>query len=216
MLIDHRFCQITTRPGFISGTGRGALFLDRDGLLIDDPGYLRNPADVRLRSGAADLVAYANRLEVPVIIVTNQSGIGRSFLTWSDFALVNAALARLLAFEGAVVDAVMACSWHPQIDADCATGWFWRKPQPGMLLAAAAQFGVKLADSWFAGDRFSDIRAARRAALCGAFLVNPRIRHVRQVARRSFAMTSAPDLPSIREPLRTALRGVAARREHCR
>ena len=85
---------------------RAALFLDRDGVIVEDTGFLSREADVRL-------VAGANRLGVPVIIVSNQSGIGRGFFDWAAFARVQTRIAALLARDAASIDAVLACPHHP-------------------------------------------------------------------------------------------------------
>jgi D-glycero-D-manno-heptose 1,7-bisphosphate phosphatase len=92
---------------------RAALFLDRDGVIVEDTGFLSREADVRLVAGASAVVAGANRLGVPVIIVSNQSGIGRGFFDWAAFARVQTRIAALLARDAASIDAVLACPHHP-------------------------------------------------------------------------------------------------------
>ncbi len=147
---------------------RPALFLDRDGVVVEDTGYLRREADVRLIEGASTVVARANMLGLPVIVVSNQSGIGRDLFDWATFARVQAYIDALLAAEAARIDAVLACPHHPLAalpythpDAP------WRKPNPGMLLKAAARLNVELARSWIVGDRAHDLLAGRRAGLAG-------------------------------------------------
>ena len=91
---------------------RPALFLDRDGVIVEDHGYLSRPADVALIPGAAGIIDLANRRGIPVIEVTNQAGIGRGYYAWEQFLEVEDALAGELARAGAVIDATFACPYH--------------------------------------------------------------------------------------------------------
>jgi len=147
---------------------RPALFLDRDGVIIEDPGYLCDPAAMVLIPGATRLIAAANRRGIPVVIVTNQAGIGRGYYGWNEFLQVEDALAQALAAENAHLDAVFCCPYHregvapwnhPQHPA--------RKPAPGMLLAAKQFISVDLHRSWIVGDSFSDLLAGYHAGLRG-------------------------------------------------
>lgn len=151
--------------------GAPALFLDRDGVIVEEVNYLHRIEDVRLTTGAADKIAAINRLGVAVVMVTNQAGVGRGYYGWDDFRAVQDEIHRRLAAAGAHVDAVYACGYHrqakPPLDADHA----WRKPNPGMLLAAASDLGVDLARSWIVGDRAADLEAGRAAGLPGGALV---------------------------------------------
>lgn len=155
-----------------SRAGRAAIFLDRDGVIVDEVNYLGRAQDLRLLPGAARAIAHCNRLGVPVVLVSNQSGIGRGLYGWSDFEAVQAALAAALASEGASLDAVLACAYHadavgPHRIADHP----WRKPNPGMIRAAADRMQLDLAKSWIVGDRASDLAAGRAAGLGGGTLV---------------------------------------------
>jgi D-glycero-D-manno-heptose 1,7-bisphosphate phosphatase len=153
-------------------TGRPALFLDRDGVVVEDTDYLGRADDVRMVPGAAHAIARCNRLGIPVVLVTNQSGIGRGKYDWDGFQAVQAAISRALAAAGGKLDAVVACAYH----AD-ALGEFrvadhpWRKPKPGMILAAVQRMGIDPRRSWIIGDRAGDIEAGRAAALAGGVLV---------------------------------------------
>ena len=145
-----------------------ALFLDRDGVLVEEVGYLSRPEDVAAMAGAAEVVAACNAANVPVALVTNQSGVGRALYGWPDFAAVQARLADLLAAAGAKLDGVFACAYHAEAQGAFAiAGHPWRKPGDGMLHAAAEALGLDLAGSWMVGDTASDIAAARRAGLAG-------------------------------------------------
>lgn len=172
MLIDGLGCWLSCREGFNSTPGSAALFLDRDDLLVSDPGFLHRPVDVRLLAGAAELVGWANAHALPVILVTNQSGVGRGLFWWDDFRAVNARIGVLLGARGAQLDAVLACGWHPEAaDPGLRGDHLWRKPSPGMLWAARDRLGIDLARSWMAGDRLSDMEAAERGGLAGGILV---------------------------------------------
>ncbi len=161
--------RITARP---DGEPRPGLFLDRDGVIVEDVGYLRRAADVRLIPGAADIIRRANIAGLPVAVVTNQSGISRGRFGWDDFATVEDRIAALLAAEGAAVDAVAACPFHPSFTPDYGDSHArWRKPGPAMLTATAAALKLDLARCWMIGDKTSDIEAADNAGLAGAIWV---------------------------------------------
>lgn len=138
-------------------TLRPAVFLDRDGTLMDDPGYVGDPALVRLLPGVAAALARLRARGFKTVIVTNQSGIGRGYFTEADFTRVNDRLLELLGADA--IDATYFCADHP----DTATAR--RKPEPGMLLEAARDLALDLASSWMIGDRAGDIEAGRRAGV---------------------------------------------------
>jgi D-glycero-D-manno-heptose 1,7-bisphosphate phosphatase len=151
---------------------RPALFLDRDGVIVDEVGYLHRPEDVRLIDGAADCIAAANRAGVPVVIVTNQSGIGRGYYGWEDFAATQNHLLAELVRRSAWIDGVLACPFHAEARGAYAVADHpGRKPNPGMLLAAAEALPIDLASSWIVGDTASDLEAGRRAGLAGGIHV---------------------------------------------
>jgi D-glycero-D-manno-heptose 1,7-bisphosphate phosphatase len=145
-----------------------ALFLDRDGVIVEEVHYLHRPADVRLLPGAATAITAANDCGVPVVVVTNQAGIGRGYYDWSAFAAVLDTMTAMLAKEGAAIDAVFACPFHrdalPPYDHADHPG---RKPGPGMLQRAAGQLNLDLRRSWIVGDTLADILAGRAAGLAG-------------------------------------------------
>lgn len=151
---------------------RPALFLDRDGVVVDDPGYLSKPEDVVLLPGAAAAIAAINRAGWPVIVNTNQSGVGRGYFGWSAFAAVQAAVSAQLARHGAHLDMVIACPYHPEAEGPFRRGDHpWQKPRTGMIEAAAKALPIDLASSWIVGDRARDLVAGRDAGLAGAFHV---------------------------------------------
>lgn len=142
-----------------AGAPRPAIFLDRDGTLIELVPYLSDPAAVRPIEAALALIRAANALDLPVVVITNQSGIARGLYDWSAFAAVQTRLLALLAAAGCAIDAVMACPAGPETDAPC------RKPNPGMLLEAARLLPLDLAASWIVGDAAIDLEAGKRAGL---------------------------------------------------
>lgn len=149
-----------------------ALFLDRDGVLIEEKHHLRDPDQVALMPGAAALLRRARLSGLWTVLVTNQSGIGRGLFGWREFAAVQRRLVALLAAEEACLDAVVACPFHPQGAAPYdAPEHPFRKPNPGMLLEAAERLHVDLARSWTIGDRARDLEAGRRAGLAGGLHV---------------------------------------------
>lgn len=156
-----------------SGTPpRAALFLDRDGAIVEEVGHLRRPEDVRLIEGAAEVIARANALAIPVIVVTNQSGIGRGLFGWAELIAVEERIEAELSALGARIDAVLACPFHPEGRPPYRHPDHWaRKPNPGLLLRAADAFAIELASSWIVGDRAGDIAAGRAAGLAGGIHV---------------------------------------------
>jgi D-glycero-D-manno-heptose 1,7-bisphosphate phosphatase len=162
------WCQILRRPA----PGRPALFLDRDGAVVEDTHYLHRVEDIRIIPGAGKVIAAANRRSVPVIMVTNQSGIGRGYYGWTEFKSVQDAIVASLAGGDAMIDAVYACAHYPQAEGDLAhPDHPARKPNPGMLLQAASALALDLKSSWLVGDKADDIEAAKRAGIAGALLV---------------------------------------------
>ena len=152
--------------------GMGALFLDRDGVVIEDTGYPSDTATIVLRDPVVSVIREANEAGVPVVIVTNQSGVARGYFTWADFAAVTAHIAAELAARSAHADLLIACGYlaggKPPLDvADHPA----RKPGPGMLLRAGELLGLDLRRSVMVGDKPSDMEAARRAGLPAGWLV---------------------------------------------
>jgi D-glycero-D-manno-heptose 1,7-bisphosphate phosphatase len=148
--------------------GRPALFLDRDGLLVEEVSYLHRAADVRLQPGAAGLLRLAAAAGWARVVVTNQSGIGRGLYDWAAFAATQARIEALLAAEQAALDLVVACPFHPQARPPWrAAAHPCRKPGPGMLLLAAERLALDRGRSWILGDQASDMAAGRGAGLCG-------------------------------------------------
>jgi histidinol-phosphate phosphatase family protein len=149
-----------------------AVFLDRDGTIIHDAHYLADPAGVRLLPGAAEAVARLNAAGIPVIVVTNQSGIGRGYFSEADFRAVQARVEELLGAEGAKIDAVYHCPHSPDAEPPCDC----RKPGVGLFLRAAEEHGLDPARSWYVGDRLRDLAPVERLGGRG-ILVRPGAEH---------------------------------------
>ena len=140
------------------------LFLDRYGVINEECEYLHDPKDLVVITGVAEAIAAINRRHVPVVVVTNQAGIGRGMYGVDAYHAVNQAIEAILAKAGAHIDAWYFCPHLP--DADCLC----RKPRPGMLLAAAKDLALDLGRSVLVVDKASDLEAAR-AVGCRTVLV---------------------------------------------
>ena len=153
-----------------AGTPRSAVFLDRDGVIVEETGYLHKLKDIAVIPSAANAILRCNEAGVPVVVVTNQAGIGRGYYTWAEFERVQAEIeSRLLP---AVLDGVWACGYHAEGGAgELKRDHPWRKPNPGMILDAANVLGINLTRSWLIGDKLLDIECAQLAGLQGAILV---------------------------------------------
>lgn len=140
-----------------------AVFIDRDGTINVEKEYLYRVEDFEFIPGAADAIRRLNLAGFLVIVVTNQSGIARGFYSQDDLQRLHSHVEELLAKEGARVDAWYFCPHHPDgipphnILCDC------RKPLPGMLLKAASEHRINLADSWMVGDKLVDAEAGLAA-----------------------------------------------------
>lgn len=141
-----------------------AAFLDRDGTLIRDREYVDDPADVEVLPGADGAVSLLNARSIPVVVVTNQSGIGRGYYTEADFRAVEDTMERRLAMRGCAVDAVFHCPHAPEASCGC------RKPELGMHREAEERLGVDLGRALYVGDKVSDVLPAVRTGGRGFLL----------------------------------------------
>jgi D-glycero-D-manno-heptose 1,7-bisphosphate phosphatase len=145
---------------------RAAVFLDRDGVINEnlEGRYVGVWSDFRLLPGAIESIAALNRAGYPVVVVTNQGGIGRGQMSETALQDIHARMHAAVEAGGARIDAVLYCPHDPQAGCDC------RKPQPGLLRRAAAQLGLALGQSYFIGDHVTDVQAGL-AAGCRPILV---------------------------------------------
>ena len=132
-----------------------AVFLDRDGTLNVNTGYVGDPREVRLIAGAAEGVRMLADAGFAAIVVSNQSGIARGYFSEADADAVDGRVRELLEQSGASIAAMYRCPHMPDGDCDC------RKPKPGMLRRAAAELNIDLRSSWVVGDRLLDAEAGR-------------------------------------------------------
>ena len=149
-----------------------AIFLDRDGTLIEDPGYLSHPEQVNLLDGAAEALVELRAMGYKLIIVSNQSAVARGILTEQDLDEIHDRLRQLLTEKGAYLDQIYYCPYHPDgVVPKYRKESDWRKPNPGMLLAAADQMNIDLSQSWSIGDSSRDVEAGLRAG-CKTILIS--------------------------------------------
>jgi D-glycero-D-manno-heptose 1,7-bisphosphate phosphatase len=135
-----------------------AFFLDRDGTVMEDAHYIKSPNQVRLIPGAAAAVKKINDAKIPVIVVTNQSGIGRGMFTVKDYEAVKSRFESLLALEGAHVDASYYCPDHPSVGGPSRC----RKPATQMFEDAIRDFTLNPANVAYVGDRWRDVAPSRK------------------------------------------------------
>lgn len=150
-----------------------ALFLDRDGTINVDTDYPSDPAEIELRPQMLPVIAAANRAGIPVVVVTNQSGIARGYFDWSAFAAVNGRVLQLLGEQGAFVDMVLACAYHEAgVGPLAISDHPMRKPNPGMLIEAGKRLHLDLQHSLIVGDKLADMQAGKRGGLAQGWLVD--------------------------------------------
>lgn len=156
----------------VQAVGRKAAFLDRDGVINKDKAYVHRWEDFEFVPGAIDGMRRLQDAGYALVIVTNQSGLARGYYTEAQYQALTEALQQELAGQGVKLDGVYHCPHHPKgsvpelaIDCDC------RKPGPGLLLQAARELGLSLAESLMVGDKPSDMEAARAAGVGRAYLV---------------------------------------------
>ncbi len=152
---------------------RRAVFMDRDGTISEEVGYVNHPSRYRVFPYSAEAVRLLNEAGWLAILVTNQAGVARGYFAEDLIGTVHDTLKQEMARGGARLDAIYYCAHHPsvgeppyRIDCDC------RKPKPGLIRRAATDFNIDLAESWMVGDRYSDIELARNAKVRSAFLLS--------------------------------------------
>ena len=150
---------------------RPAVFLDRDGTVIEHVHYLSDPADVRLLPGAGDALAKLRRAGFLCVLITNQSAIGRGMISESRLHEIHAEMNRQLAERGTALDGIYYCPDVPSGDDRTVVENPNRKPGPGMLFQAASDLGLELEESWMVGDLISDVLAGHNAG-CRSILVS--------------------------------------------
>ncbi len=141
-----------------------AIFFDRDDTLIEDPGYINNPSQVKLLPGVTDALIELKKMGYLLVVVTNQSAVARGIVTEEGLEKIHQRLIKLLTLEGAAIDHIYYCPCHPNgVIAEYRTESDLRKPNPGMLLMAAEDMDIDLEQSWMLGNSYRDIAAGIRA-----------------------------------------------------
>lgn len=152
---------------------RPAVFIDRDGTISEEVGYVNHPSRFRLFPYAASAIKLLNDQGWLAIVITNQAGVARGYFSESMIATVHDNLMRELRDQDARVDAIYYCAHHPtvgeppyRLECDC------RKPKPGLITRAAEDQEIALEQSWMIGDRYGDIELARNAGVRSAFVLS--------------------------------------------
>jgi len=155
----------------MTGAKRPAIFLDRDGTLSHEVGYVNHPSRFRLYPWSVDAVRAINRAGWLAVLVTNQAGVARGYFPEKVVHQVMDKLQKAMASGGAHLDEVYVCLHHPtlgeppyRMDCDC------RKPRPGLLRRAESELGADLSRSWVVGDRQGDLQVAWNAGARGALV----------------------------------------------
>jgi D-glycero-D-manno-heptose 1,7-bisphosphate phosphatase len=186
---------------------RRAVFIDRDGTISEEVGYINHASRFRLFPYTADAIKLLNENGWLAIVTTNQAGVARGYFSEDMVQTVHQRMTSELEKEGARLDAIYYCAHHPSVgeppyrlDCDC------RKPKPGLITRAATDLDVDLAASWMVGDRYSDVELARNAGVKAMLVLSGYGRGEWEHQRQSW--TTQPDL--VAEDLLEAARLVVA------
>lgn len=150
-----------------------AVFIDRDGTISEEVGYINHPSRFRVFPYSAAAIKLLNDSGWLAIVVTNQAGVARGYFAEEMIKTIHDTLQQEMAASDARIDAIYYCAHHPSVgelpyrfDCDC------RKPKPGLIRRAAAEFNIDLEGSWMVGDRYSDIELARNAGVNSVFVMS--------------------------------------------
>ena len=187
-----------------------AVFIDRDGTISEEVGYINHPARFRMFPYAAAAIKHLNDNGWLAIVVTNQAGVARGYFSEDMIQTVHGEMTKGLESSGARLDAVYYCAHHPSVgeppyrfDCDC------RKPKPGLISRAARDLNIDLAGSWMVGDRYSDVELARNAGVKSMFVMSGYGRGEWEHQRASW--TEQPDL--VAENLLEAVQVIVAKED---
>ncbi len=154
-------------------TKRRAVFIDRDGTISEEVGYVNHVSRYRVFPYAAEAIRTLNQTGWLAILVTNQAGVARGYFREELIGEVHNSLTAELARGGGRLDAIYYCPHHPSVgEAPYRQNCDCRKPKPGLLFRAAEEFGLDLAECWMVGDRYSDTELARNAGARAAFVLS--------------------------------------------
>jgi D-glycero-D-manno-heptose 1,7-bisphosphate phosphatase len=159
-----------SRPGKMK---QRAVFIDRDGTISEEVGYINHPSRFTLFPFSADAIKHLNENGWLGIVITNQAGVARGYFTEGMIQTIHEQMAKQLKDGGALLDAIYYCAHHPSVgeppyrlDCEC------RKPKPGLITRAADELGINLDESWMVGDRYSDVELARNAGVKSALVMS--------------------------------------------
>ncbi|MHC4226886.1 MAG: D-glycero-alpha-D-manno-heptose-1,7-bisphosphate 7-phosphatase, partial [Planctomycetota bacterium] len=173
-----------------------AIFLDRDNTLVEDPGYISDPDQVKLLDGVAEALVELKALGYKLIVVTNQSAVARGIITEEVLAEIHERLRQLLIEKNAFLDGIYYCPYHPEgVVAKYRKKSEYRKPNPGMLLEAADDMDIDLGQSWCIGNNLSDVEAGLRAG-CKTMLIDTPSSHKESSSSMSLA-SATPDYKAV-------------------
>jgi D,D-heptose 1,7-bisphosphate phosphatase len=148
-----------------------ALFLDRDGTINHDPGYIRNPDDIILYPGVVEGIRQLkNKFRMKMIVISNQSGIARGMMTHEDVKAINNRINEILLDSGTSIDGFYYCPYHPDYSEKHLTNC--RKPSPELVFLAEKEHDIDLSKSYFIGDKVSDVDCGINAGVKTIFLKN--------------------------------------------
>jgi D-glycero-D-manno-heptose 1,7-bisphosphate phosphatase len=152
--------------------GHIAVFMDRDGTIIDELGFLKDPNDLNIIPGAVDAISLINRAQMKAVIVTNQSGVARGYFSEETLEKIHQRLKEILMKKGAYIDAIYYCPHHPEEGhPEYRKRCNCRKPYSGMLDLAAKDLSVDLEHSYVVGDKIIDIKLAHRVGAKGVLVL---------------------------------------------
>ncbi|MHC5076371.1 MAG: D-glycero-alpha-D-manno-heptose-1,7-bisphosphate 7-phosphatase [Planctomycetota bacterium] len=150
-----------------------AIFLDRDNTLIDDPGYINDPDQVKLLEGVPEALSQLRSLGYKLVITSNQSGVARGIVTEEVLRKIHVRLEQLLEKQGVYLDKIYYCPYHPDgVIKKYRRESDLRKPNPGMLIKASEEMNLDMHESWAIGDSSRDIEAGLKAG-CKTILIEP-------------------------------------------
>lgn len=161
-----------------------AIFLDRDGVINEDAGYVHRIEDFKIIPGVFNSLKKLQSAGYKLIVITNQSGIGRGIYTMEDFFKVNKYMMNILKNQGIKIDKVYFCPHNPEDNCNC------RKPKTGLLEKAAEEFDIDIESSWIIGDKLSDVEMGEKAGCKTLLLESKYVRNIKRFKLKSLGEVS--------------------------
>tara|TARA_B110000003_G_C16613186_1_gene520236 strand:- start:1057 stop:1575 length:519 start_codon:yes stop_codon:yes gene_type:complete len=164
-----------------------AIFLDRDGIINKDVGYLYKISDFEFTDGIFEVCKYFNQIGYKIIIITNQSGIHRKYFTLSDFQVLSNWLLEQFKEKNINILDIFFCPHGPNTNCNC------RKPKPGMILEASVKYNIDLKNSWMIGDKEKDIEAANNAGIKKTILIQSSYTSGEKTSKATYILKSVSE-----------------------